>query len=589
MLGLFGGWQKRCLLYSVALVIFAAIALAVGHDGLFYWNSDPDGISVVSLNMIQRGSVVLNKKEADFFGKSNYRIDKLGNAEEVYAYPVGTALFLAPIVLTFHSLGRSPYKWDKDIQRVGVVVLSFAILLTLFAIYSRYVVTVWSYALTVLTFFGTLVGPTVGGALWSIDLAIAIMGVCILLIVGGKDSGGWLVVIAILLWLGYVTRPSFALFIAGIFLYYALQRNFKALIISGLTSGLLLFLFVVWSYHNYHSMLPPYYMQASRLSLAGAEQALSGLLFSASRSVIIYSPIVAVAAWLLVKRTKFLITQCTANNELECRIKDSAPVSKDDMLLVGMGIPFFGVFILNVFWPMWWAGGSYGPRILTSMAYLGAVISVISCSREEKRSFWLKAILTLLLIGVPISLQGMYNSATSAWLGVPSSNGLYQPETVWSYRYPQWLASNASLLSMCRDEARILKTTCDNVPSDVLFEELGAGVKKYLSYGGKDGDVWPSVLEKQGDLPRAYGSESGAAKNWTANGGWLGNWGNGSVGIGVKGKYNDVIGIIKRYGKTASVVFYPYPRVFHYHSAEKRGVNGLLLMVFSEAQINKDF
>ncbi|MDA8065404.1 MAG: hypothetical protein M0031_07880 [Thermaerobacter sp.] len=127
--------------------------------------------------------------------------------------------------------------------------------------------------------------------------------------------------------------------------------------------------------------------------------------------------------------------------------------------------------------------------------------------------------------------------------------------------------------------------TCDQKE----FEKLGIGVKRHLSHGGKDGDVLPRVLEIRGDIPRRYGSGSGLAKNWTGNGGWLGGWGKGYVGIGIKGRYKDVRDIIGKYRSGASAVFYPYPKTFHHKAMMGHDATGLMLIIFSNSQIDKAF
>lgn len=115
-------------------------------------------------------------------------------------------------------------------------------------------------------------------------------------------------------------------------------------------------------------------------------------------------------------------------------------------------------------------GASYGPRILTNMSYVAALLAIVIAGMATPLN---KKVLTLFLVllvaGVPIALEGMYNPASVAWNGVPASNGSAQDGAVWVWRYPQWDMTSRSLYKMCisvircvflREERFTFNVTC---------------------------------------------------------------------------------------------------------------------------------
>ena len=454
---------------------------------------------------------------------------------------------------------------DRQIQIAAVILIVFFISLITYQIAAEYFGIVMSLIFSALTVFGTLVGPTVGGGLWSIDLDILVTGLVMLRIIRGQ-YGKYVhdCILGILLFCGYLIRPGFSLFILGTFtILYLLHK--RAFIRTAITSAVLFVGFVGWSLVNYHSYLPPYYEQFSKLSIHAAGTAFLALLLSPSRSIFIYSPITL--ALILIP---FVVRRWRGEKRI---------------IIMSYLFVCLGWFLLNIVWPMWWGGASYGPRILTNMSYLSALIVIVSVglvrperkgtvlgslclSRNtmkcnEKKSLqpawhgvkwwpfsinvpfyttYLVLCLILFIVGVPIALEGMYNPASVAWNGVPASNGSLQDRAVWVWQYPQWMMTSGSLYKMCIAEGKMFHVRCGMLPLPVSFQSqltqvaaLRAAAACYLAHGGSLSALTPDAAIADHCLNVGYASVSQSnsqSDNWTVESGWLGPQGQ-DVGIGI--------------------------------------------------------
>ena len=357
------------LRWIILIFIFASIAGLVAASGLPYSNSDPQGESVVAISLITHGgSPTLAGKYLRYFepdGQVNYRV----SPKRQYAYPIGTPLFISPLAIGADLVGINPLKGqgDRQIQIAAVILIIFFISLITYQIAAEYFGIVMSLIFSALTVFGTLVGPTVGGGLWSIDLDILVTGLVMLRIIRGQ-YGKYVndCILGILLFCGYLIRPGFSLFILGTFMILYLLHK-RAFIRTAITSAVLFVGFVGWSLVNYHSYLPPYYEQFSKFSIHAAGTAFLALLLSPSRSIFIYSPITL--ALILIP---FVVRRWRGEKRI---------------IIMSYLFVCLGWFLLNMVWPMWWGGASYGPRILTNMSYLSALIVIVSVGlvRPERK------------------------------------------------------------------------------------------------------------------------------------------------------------------------------------------------------------
>ncbi|MEM3886805.1 MAG: hypothetical protein QXO82_07070 [Candidatus Methanomethylicia archaeon] len=115
-----------------------------------------------------------------------------------------------------------------------------------------------------------------------------------------------------------------------------------------------------------------------------------------------------------------------------------------------------------------------------------------------------------------------------------------------------------------------------------IYSTLLNSSQNFLSSGQSLSNLYPQYLESHGYLDKSFGYQTGAAKNWTQDGGWIGQWdcpdGKGKCfGIGLVGDINILKPIIDKYKPQALRIFFPYPKIYNQNTKE---TNGQLLMIF---------
>jgi|GEM_PF-1569809 len=119
----------------------------------------------------------------------------------------------------------------------------------------------------------------------------------------------------------------------------------------------------------------------------------------------------------------------------------------------------------------------------------------------------------------------------------------------------------------------------------VQFDDLLSAAKCYIAKGLDLEELYPLSAENEGCLDKSYGGYEKPAPNynWTAQGGWLGLWGNENyIGIGMIGSFWEIEFIIERYKDNAKEIFFPYPIKYDENRKVEPNTNGQLLMVFDK-------
>ncbi|MEJ2367828.1 MAG: hypothetical protein P8Z49_05650 [Acidobacteriota bacterium] len=126
----------------------------------------------------------------------------------------------------------------------------------------------------------------------------------------------------------------------------------------------------------------------------------------------------------------------------------------------------------------------------------------------------------------------------------------------------------------------------DATPESAQFEDLLAAGRQWLHSRSSATGLNPLAAEDAGFLAKFYGGYPADAPNanWTPMGGWLGPWG-GDIGVGVTGSWTSIQPILKKYGKLAKTIYYPYPSALK----EKKPLKspGQLLLVFAPSVIRE--
>lgn len=115
------------------------------------------------------------------------------------------------------------------------------------------------------------------------------------------------------------------------------------------------------------------------------------------------------------------------------------------------------------------------------------------------------------------------------------------------------------------------------------FRALKRAGACYLRKGSPLATLTPLAAESTGCLDRAYGAFPlhAANNNWTPESGWLGEFA-GRVGVGVIVSRQQAKVILRRFGKNAQKVYFPYPAAWGAEHPPPANAYGQLLVVYGK-------
>jgi hypothetical protein len=189
--------------------------------------------------------------------------------------------------------------------------------------------------------------------------------------------------------------------------------------------------FIFYSWFHFAQLLPNYY-QPSRLTFDTFWVALAGNLFSPSRGLFIFVPVLIFVAYLLVSYW--------------------SEVSSYRLAVLALAICVGHLIIISGF-PHWWGGFSFGPRFTTGLVPWFVLLGILgvrarlSWYSKHQLAFSLprrrieSAVgIMLLSFSVLIHARGATSLATWLWNSQPVSID-ERPERLWDWRHPQFLAT----------------------------------------------------------------------------------------------------------------------------------------------------
>ncbi|HWN11072.1 MAG TPA: DUF4214 domain-containing protein [Pyrinomonadaceae bacterium] len=374
-----------------------------------------------------------------YFRHGDYRLE--ASRGHVYYYlPPGSSVLSVPFVALLNLFGLSAVGDDNAYDHQGEVQIEailaaflMAALSCLFFYTARLILpTKWSVFVALGGALGTQVYSTASRALWSHTWGILLLGIVVFLLLRleARQRGLTPVLLASLLsWL-YFIRPTFAVSILAVTVYFFLfqRRLFPRYAVTG---TLWLMVFALYSWTHFGQLLPSYYYLASRFAPDHFREALAANLISPSRGLLIYVPILLFVAFLLVRHRRQLVHR--------------------RLVWLSLIIITADVLVVSVF-PVWWAGHCFGPRFLTGsvpwfvlLGTLGLRASLTWRGERASNSLagWRAQFAfgaALLVSSVFINANGAIHQATWEWNeGPPLDVDLY-PARAWDWRQPQFLA-----------------------------------------------------------------------------------------------------------------------------------------------------
>ena len=347
--------------------------------------------------------------------------------KRVYNYfPIGTSLFSLPVVAVSNALGYD-MTVKEDSRKVQLFISGILIALVFLVFYRiarLYFGDINALALAFFAVVGSSLASSNGTGLWSHNFTVLFISLALYQLLKiekglGNKYGYWL--LGACLFCAYLCRPAAVSFIAATFAYLTLAhtRNlYKVLlpVFAGMGG------FILWSYQEFGTPLPAYYLPKRLGETGNFTEALFGHLFSPSRGLLIYSPlfILGYIALIFRKNRQFLLSWYLLGT---CLLH---------LLLISRFIH-------------WWGGWSYGSRLQVDIVPLIFVLVLLTLSafREWRpRPIVAQGMLAFILLGgawggfVHVR-QGMLNPRVMEWNG---NIDQYPEHYLFNWDFPQFLA-----------------------------------------------------------------------------------------------------------------------------------------------------
>ncbi len=357
-----------------------------------------------------------------------------------YFWPPGTSVLSVPFVALMNASGVSAATADGSYNPDGEVIIQarlaallMAVLASLFYLTSRFLLPPgWSLLLSLGTALGTQIWSTASRALWSDTWGIFLLGFVVLGLVA-QELGVYRLrpaLLATLLAWTYFVRPTFALPIVAITIYIVMYH--RRLFVPYAAAGAAWFTaFAVYSWYHFSQVLPNYYFVYEHFGSTPVWLALFGNLFSPSRGLLVFVPVLFFVGYLLL------------------RYRAALPLRR--LVVLSLVIVSVHLIVVSSHSP-WYGGHCYGPRYSTGIVpwfYLLAFAGLqarrsarkqISKSRDPRRRLEAAVGALLLLLSVTVNALGATSHATWLWNSRPV-NVDQDPDRVWDWKHPQFLAT----------------------------------------------------------------------------------------------------------------------------------------------------
>ncbi len=256
------------------------------------------------------------------------------------------------------------------------------------------------------------------GALWSHN--VTVFTSLLALVIATNKNGRYFIVLPFVLFLGYLSRPDFSLFVIGILFYLYFSKRENAIQVA-IILAILMAMLIAWSYNGFEAPLPPYH-RSTRLSVSGFWDHLSGQLFSPSRGLFIFNPIFllsvlgSVIAW--SRRLEF------------------------GLLYRTISVVCLTFLVAVACFSHWWGGYSFGPRL--HAAILGLLTVLMIPVFHQLPTYRTARIPIMIFIavafvwGAAVHGHGVRSHNVNHWNASPSDVDRH-PERLWDWTDPQFL------------------------------------------------------------------------------------------------------------------------------------------------------
>ncbi len=343
-------------------------------------------------------------------------------------YPIGASLTALPIVAAVDAISpgwEAKLKKHAPVQKAEKIIASIigalAAVIFFWVIFKSFNSVNTALIATATFAFSTSMWSTATRALWQHGPLVLMLSITMLLLIQARKKPYLIAFAALPLAMAFVIRPTafvpILIISTYILIYY--RRYFLRYCLMAMLIA------IPWLYFNisiYHWFLPPYYTSNAFSGNTDFMAGLLGNLFSPSRGLFVYSPV------LLFSISGFFIA---------LKDTDKRPLN----LAFGLIIVGHMVIVANA--NMWWAGHSFGPRFTTDIIpflvyFVSCHLYAVSAANTIFKKTVFVSICGLALVSAIIHAQGAISYKPYMW-NVDPVNIDSDPDRAWDWRDPQFL------------------------------------------------------------------------------------------------------------------------------------------------------
>ncbi|PKO20126.1 hypothetical protein CVU37_01305 [candidate division BRC1 bacterium HGW-BRC1-1] len=426
-------WLGGAALFLMAAMIYLATPVRPLTDSAF--------TLLLAENVLVHGDLALERYFPPGTGSSDqYQLERVGDHLR-YRYPMAGALLSVPVAVAYRAGGWSVISPDGHYDPHAAARLQhwIASLLTAFFVVLAWLLILRSearntvaMATAALFAVGTTLWSNCAQAMWSDSIAMPfILGGLVMLVGtwGGegqhKRSGfARVVAAASLIALGVLVRPVNAVPVAAVavWLLWRSRRDGIVFIGVGAVWGIALALFHL----QILGQVWPTYFTGPTMALRNFPQGATGLLFSASRGLFVFTPFVLVGVWWAWRFWRW--------------------VPRRDLLLLACAW-VVAHWAFNACNRIWWGGFCYGPRLMTGA--MPGLLLLMGLALEARvgaglprrwtgRALVMAPLAITALFAVWVQARAAAVPSVHTWNELPTTVDA-QPGRAWDWSEPQFL------------------------------------------------------------------------------------------------------------------------------------------------------
>jgi hypothetical protein len=410
----------------LAAIVAASFAIYTSNPApLVSYDTAPN--SLLAFNLFENHRLDLDRFRGGYLAASGggYAFVEAPNGHLTSMFPVGAAIVTLPLYVLLEfarrdrahvpSLETAAFEPSRRrFERLAAAAVA-ALSVALFLLCALEIASVWPAAVATAVYaLGTSLWSTASQALWQhgpVNLLVLVMAYAFFRANRSRQAAhvvAWLVAAGICAGLLPAVRPPAALFsLAGlVFTAWTFRERsgwFVAALALGVAPGL------AWNAYFFHSVFGGYAPNLAAYAAGpSAFAAFAALLVSPSRGILVFSPVLAFAAIGVARAW---------------RVRD-----RNARLVVLLAAACVALVVQYACFRYWWAGFAYGPRFLTDVVAVAALLLAYAMPMRARVA---AAFAVAFAFSVGVQFVGVNSGAAgSDWNAIPVSIDV-RPDRAW--------------------------------------------------------------------------------------------------------------------------------------------------------------